>query len=44
MDSYHFTASKIRNVEETRGSIVLKPNTILAAKGKSMTGPKTSGE
>lgn len=44
MDKYKFTASQIWNVDETGVSTVLKPNKIVAAKGKRNVGAMTSGE
>ncbi|OWR53841.1 hypothetical protein KGM_200655 [Danaus plexippus plexippus] len=44
MDRYGFTAADIWNVDETGVSTVLKPNKIVAAKGKRNVGAKTSGE
>lgn len=44
MDKYKFTASQIWNVDETGVSTVLKPNKIVAAKGKRNIGAMTSGE
>ncbi|KAF2897536.1 hypothetical protein ILUMI_08639 [Ignelater luminosus] len=44
MDKYHFTASQIWNADETGVSTVLKPNKIVAAKGKRNVGAMTSGE
>lgn len=44
MDKYGFTASQIWNVDETGVSTVLKPNKIVAAKGKRNVGAMTSGE
>lgn len=44
MDKYGFSASNIWNVDETGVSTVLKPNKIVAAKGKRNVGAMTSGE
>lgn len=44
MDRYGFTAADIWNVDETGVSTVLKPNKIVAAKGKRNVGAMTSGE
>ncbi|XP_074029262.1 uncharacterized protein [Leptinotarsa decemlineata] len=44
MDRYGFTAAEIWNVDETGVSTVLKPNKIVAAKGKRKVGAITSGE
>lgn len=44
MDKYGFSASNIWNVDEIGVSTVLKPNKIVAAKGKRNVGAMTSGE
>lgn len=44
MDKHGFSASDIWNVDETGVSTVLKPNKIVAAKGKRNIGAMTSGE
>lgn len=44
MDRYRFTAADIWNIDETGVSTVLKPNKIVAAKGKRNIGAMTSGE
>ncbi|XP_023312440.1 uncharacterized protein LOC111692606, partial [Anoplophora glabripennis] len=44
MDRYGFTAADIWNVDETGVSTVLKPNKIVAVKGKRNVGAMTSGE
>lgn len=44
MDKYKFGASEIWNIDETGVSTVLKPNKIVAAKGKRNVGAMTSGE
>ncbi|CAD6230309.1 GSCOCG00006748001-RA-CDS [Cotesia congregata] len=44
MTKYNFTVSQIWNVDETGVSTVLKPNKIVAGKGKKNVGAMTSGE
>ncbi|KAF2896276.1 hypothetical protein ILUMI_09898 [Ignelater luminosus] len=44
IDKYHFTASQIWNVNEAGVSTVLKPNKIVADKGKRNVGAMTSEE
>lgn len=44
MDRHKFTASTIYNTDETGVSTVLKPNKIVAAKGKRNVGSMTSAE
>ncbi|XP_014360249.2 uncharacterized protein LOC106712268 [Papilio machaon] len=44
MDRYGFTAADIWNIDETGVSTVMKPNKIVAAKGKRNVGAMTSGE
>ncbi|KAJ3652979.1 hypothetical protein Zmor_018900 [Zophobas morio] len=44
MDKHGFSASDIWNVDETGVSTVLKPNKIVAAKGKRNIGAMASGE
>lgn len=44
LDKYKFTCSRIWNVDETGVSTVLKPNKIVAAKGKRNIGAMTSAE